>query len=89
MLAPYFRPLFRLATALTIVLTFRDADNGLRAAEANPDAFWVLHQKAKIEKAMGDKTAATASANASLKAAQAANNRDYQMMNEDLLKTLK
>jgi hypothetical protein len=60
-----------------------------KAAEANPDAFWVLHQKAKIEKALGDKAAATASANASMKAAQAANNRDYQVMNEDLLKTLK
>ena len=59
------------------------------AAKANPKAFWVLHQKAKIEKALGDKTAATASANASLKAAQAADNRDYQVMNEELLKSLK
>jgi len=60
-----------------------------KAAEENPNAFWVLHQKAKIEKALGNKTAATASANASLKAAKDANNRDYQMMNEELLKTLK
>ncbi len=60
-----------------------------KAAEANPNAFWVLHQKAKIEKALGDKAAATASANASLKAAKDANNRDYQVMNEELLKTLK
>lgn len=60
-----------------------------KAAEANPSAFWVLHQKAKIEKALGDKAAATASANASLKAAKDANNRDYQMMNEELLKSLK
>jgi hypothetical protein len=59
------------------------------AADANPGAFWVLHQKAKIEKALGDKAAATASANASLKAAKDANNRDYQMMNEELLKSLK
>ncbi|WP_276374935.1 DUF2911 domain-containing protein [Chryseolinea sp. H1M3-3] len=58
------------------------------AAKANPTAFWVLHQKAKIEKALGDKTAASASANASLKAAKEANNRDYQMMNEELLKSL-
>jgi hypothetical protein len=59
------------------------------AAKANPTAFWVLHQKAKIEKALGDKTAATASANASLKAAKDADNRDYQVMNEELLKSLK
>jgi len=59
------------------------------AAQANPDAFWVWHQKAKIEKALGDKAAATASANASLNAAKKAENRDYQMMNEELLKSLK
>ncbi len=59
------------------------------AAKANPTAFWVLHQKAKIEKALGDKAAATASANASLKAAKDANNRDYQVMNEELIKSLK
>ncbi len=60
-----------------------------KAAEANPTAFWVLHQKAKIEKGLGDKAAATASANASLKAAKDANNRDYQVMNEELIKSLK
>ena len=60
-----------------------------KAAEANPNAFWITHQKAKIEKGLGDKAAATASANASLKAAKEANNRDYQMMNEELLKSLK
>jgi hypothetical protein len=60
-----------------------------KAADANPSAFWVLHQKAKIEKALGDKASATASANASLKAAKDANNRDYQVMNEELLKSLK
>lgn len=59
------------------------------AAKANPSAFWVLHQKAKIEKALGDKTAATASANASLDAAKKANNRDYQIMNEELIKSMK
>lgn len=59
------------------------------AANANKDAFWVWHQKAKIEKALGDKKAALESANASLAGAKAANNRDYQMMNEDLIKSLK
>jgi TPR repeat protein len=60
-----------------------------KAAEANPTAFWILHQKAKIEKGLGDKAAASASATASLKAAKEANNRDYQVMNEELIKSLK
>jgi hypothetical protein len=58
------------------------------AAKANP-AFWVLYQKARLEKALGDKAAATASANASMKAAKEANNRDYQVMNEELIKSMK
>ncbi|MFZ6014516.1 MAG: DUF2911 domain-containing protein [Bacteroidota bacterium] len=60
-----------------------------KAADANPNAYWVLHQKAKIQKALGDKTGALATANASLEAAKKDNNRDYQMMNEELIKTLK
>lgn len=58
------------------------------AADANPNAYWILHQKAKIQKALGDKSGATASANASLQAAKNANNRDYQMMNEELIKSM-
>lgn len=60
-----------------------------KAAEANPNAYWVLHQKAKIQKGLGDKTGAVATANASLEAAKKDNNRDYQKMNEDLIKSLK
>ena len=60
-----------------------------QAAEANPKAFWVYYQKAKIEKAMGDTKAAAVSANASLTEAKNANNRDYQTRNEEFLKTLK
>lgn len=59
------------------------------AAEANPKAFWVLHQKAKIQKALGDKKGATETATASLNAAKEARNRDYQTMNEDLIKSMK
>jgi hypothetical protein len=59
------------------------------AAKANPNAYWVLHQKAKIQKALGDKKGATETATASLNAAKEAKNRDYQMMNEDLIKSLK
>lgn len=56
--------------------------------EAN-SPFWMLHQKAKIQKALGDKKGAIETATASLEAAKKAENRDYQMMNEDLIKSLK
>ncbi|MEO7990376.1 MAG: DUF2911 domain-containing protein [Chryseolinea sp.] len=59
------------------------------AVKANPNAFWMLHQKAKIQKALGDKAGAKATATASLESAKKAENRDYQMMNEDLIKSLK
>lgn len=60
-----------------------------KAAEGMSSPFWVLHQKAKIQKGLGDKTGAIATANASLEKAKVANNRDYQMMNEELIKSLK
>ncbi|RAW01189.1 DUF2911 domain-containing protein [Pseudochryseolinea flava] len=60
-----------------------------KAAEGMNNPFWVLHQKAKIEKGLGDKKAALATATASLEAAKVAENRDYQMMNETLIKSLK
>lgn len=60
-----------------------------KAAEANPDAFWISHQKAKIQKALGDKPGAKATATASLESAKKANNRDYQKMNEALIASLK
>jgi Protein of unknown function (DUF2911) len=60
-----------------------------KAAEGMSSPFWVLHQKAKIQKGLGDKSGAIATANASLESAKKANNRDYQMMNEELIKSLK
>ncbi|HYG17387.1 MAG TPA: DUF2911 domain-containing protein [Ohtaekwangia sp.] len=60
-----------------------------KAAEGMNSPFWVLHQKAKIQKALGDKAGALATANASLEAAKTAGNRDYQAMNETLIKSLK
>lgn len=60
-----------------------------KAAEGMNSPFWVLHQKAKIQKGLGDKAGALATANASLEAAKKENNRDYQMMNEALIKSLK
>jgi len=60
-----------------------------KAAEGMQNPFWVLHQKAKIQKALGDKAGALATANASLESAKKDGNADYQRMNEDLIKTLK
>jgi hypothetical protein len=59
------------------------------AAAANPTAFWIMYQKARIQKGLGDKAGALATSKASWEAAKAANNRDYQIMNEDLQKSLK
>lgn len=58
------------------------------ALKSNPNAFWMLHQKAKIQKGLGDKKGAKETATASLNAAKEAKNRDYQMMNEALIKSL-
>lgn len=57
--------------------------------EGNPNAFWILHQKAKIQKALGDKKGAMQTATASLNSAKQANNRDYQTMNQELINSLK
>lgn len=60
-----------------------------KAAEGMSSPFWVLHQKAKIQKGLGDKAGAIATATASLESAKKAQNRDYQVMNEELIKSLK
>lgn len=79
-------------SAVYYLETGRDLKKALEwvntAAEGMKSPFWVLHQKAKIQKAMGDKSGAKATATASLEAAKTANNRDYQMMNEELIKSL-
>jgi hypothetical protein len=59
-----------------------------KAADGMKSPFWVLYQKARIQKALGDKSGAKTTANASIESAKAANNRDYQMMNEELIKSL-
>jgi hypothetical protein len=60
-----------------------------KAAEGMNSPFWVTHQKAKIQKALGDKAGALATATASLESAKKAENRDYQKMNETLIASLK
>lgn len=60
-----------------------------KAIEANPKAFWIWLYKARIQKDMGDKEGARASANKSLELAKEAKNDDYVKMNEELLRKLK
>ena len=61
------------------------------AIASNPNAFWNVHAKAKIQKALGDKKAALTTAQQSLDLAK--NNKDgdfgYVKLNEDLIKSLK
>jgi hypothetical protein len=59
-----------------------------KAAEGMGSPFYVTYQKARIQKALGDKQGALATANESLEASKKANNRDYQMNNENLIKSL-
>lgn len=61
------------------------------ALKSEPEAFWYVHQKAKIQKAAGDKTGALATANKSLELAKSSARGDfgYIKLNEDLIKTLK
>jgi len=60
-----------------------------KSIEANPDAFWMLHLKAKIQAKSGDKFGATESAKKSIELAKKANNNDYVRLNEDLIAGLK
>lgn len=61
------------------------------AIAGNPNAFWNIHAKAKIQKALGDKKGAIATAQQSLDIAK--NNKDgdfgYVKLNEELIKSLK
>jgi hypothetical protein len=56
---------------------------------STPNAFWMVYQKARIQKALNDKAGALASSKLSWEEAKKANNRDYQVMNEELQKSLK
>lgn len=60
-----------------------------KAADEMGGPYWVLYQKARIQKALGDKSGAIASANASIESAKKQNNADYQRMNEELIRSLK
>lgn len=60
-----------------------------KAAEQNPNAFWVVHQKANCLAKLGKKADAVAAAQKSMAMAKEAKNDDYVKLNEDLIKTLK
>lgn len=60
----------------------------IKAAEQNPKAFWVLHQKANCEAKLGKKKEAIASANKSIELAKEAKNDDYVALNKKLLAKL-
>lgn len=60
-----------------------------KAAEQNPTAFWIHHQRANCLAKLGKKADAIAAATKSLELATAAKNGDYVKLNEDLIKSLK
>jgi hypothetical protein len=60
-----------------------------KAAEQNPKAFWVLHQRANCLAKLGKKQEAIESANKSIELAKEAKNDDYIALNQKLLATLK
>lgn len=58
------------------------------AIAARPDAFWMVHLKAKIYKKLNNKTAAIEAANLSKEIANKAGNADYVALNEKLIAEL-
>ena len=62
--------------------------NITKATEANPKAFWLYLQQARIQKDLGDKVAAKASAQKCVELATEAKNNDYVRMASDLIKGL-
>jgi len=60
-----------------------------KAYTQNPEAFWVLYQKARAQKMLGKKTEAIATSNKSIEIAKKAKNDDYVALNEKLQKEMK
>jgi len=60
-----------------------------KAYAQNPEAFWVLYQKARAQKMLGKKTDAMATSNKSIEIAKKAKNDDYVALNEKLQKEMK
>ena len=84
---PYFQAAsyyFETGKDLTKALSWAD-----KAIENNPKAFWIMHLKAKIQAKLGDKMAATKTANESIASAKEAKNDDYVALNEKLISSMK
>ena len=85
------RPYF--ASAMYYIDNGKDLNKALewlnKAADQNPSAFWVLHQKANCLAKLGRKQEAVETAKKSMDLAQKAQNGDYVKLNEDLIKSLK
>ena len=64
-------------------------ENINKATEENPKAFYMFLYKAKVERDMGNNTAALATSKISLALSKEAKNDDYVRMNEQLQKDLK
>ena len=60
-----------------------------KAADQNPTAFWIHHQKANCLAKLGKKQEAITTATKSMELATTAKNADYVKLNEDLIKSLK
>jgi len=60
-----------------------------KAYAQNPEAFWVLYQKARAQKMLGKKNDAIATSNKSIEIAKKAKNDDYVALNEKLQKEMK
>ncbi len=84
---PYF------AAAMYYLDNGKDLNQALgwfdKAAEAQPTAFWVHHQRANCLAKLGKKAEAKAAAEKSKALATEAKNDDYVKLNDDLLKSLK
>lgn len=60
-----------------------------KAYSQNPDAFWILYQKARAQSKLGKKSDAIATSNKSIEIAKKAKNDDYVALNEKLQKEMK
>jgi hypothetical protein len=60
-----------------------------KAVEQNPNAYWVMLLKARIQQKLGDKTAALATSLKSMEMAKAQGNPDYVALNQKLQASLK
>lgn len=60
-----------------------------KAAQSDPKAFWVVHQKANCLAKLGRKSEAIEAAKLSISLAQEAKNDDYVKLNQDLIEKLK